>query len=115
MPLRILIYEDNLMWSSRLVQTLVALGHEPIVLATPDPREGDAAIVNLGAPSFRPAELVPALRERGVHVIGHAGHKEKELHELGREIGCDTLATNRELTFQVERLLRNVSTGLQGA
>jgi DNA-binding response OmpR family regulator len=113
--MKILVYEDNLMWSARLAKTLAALGHEPVVLPRPEAQAGDAAIVNLGAPSFRPAELVPELRAAGVHVIGHAGHKEKELHELGREIGCDTLATNRELTFQIERLLRNVPNGLQGA
>jgi hypothetical protein len=105
---KILVYEDNLMWSARLMKTLQALGHEPTVISKPDVQAGDAAIVNLGAPSFRPAELVPALRAQGVHVIGHAGHKELELHELGKEIGCDTLATNRELTYQIERLLRNV-------
>ncbi|MGV3617677.1 MAG: hypothetical protein ACO1SV_20315 [Fimbriimonas sp.] len=113
--MKILVYEANLMWSARLVKTLQALGHEAVVLPKPDLQAGDAAIVNLGEAAFRPAELVPALRGNGVHVIGHAGHKEKDLHELGKEIGCDTLATNRELTFQIERLLRNVSAGLQGA
>ena len=115
MSMKILIYEDNLMWSARLGKTVAALGHEGIVVPRPELREGDAAIVNLGAPSFKPEELVPALRAQGVHVIGHAGHKELDLHELGREIGCDTLATNRELTFQLERLLRNVPNGLQGS
>ena len=107
--MKVLVYEDNLMWSARLQKTLAALGHEASVVARPEPRDGDAAIVNLGAPAFQPAELVPALRARGVHVIGHAGHKELELHELGREVGCDTLATNRELTYQLERLLRGVA------
>jgi hypothetical protein len=105
---KILVYEDNLMWSPRLAKTIQALGHEPVILPRPEVQPGDAAIVNLGAPSFKPEELVPALRAQGVHVIGHAGHKELELHELGKQIGCDTLATNRELTFQLERLLRNV-------
>lgn len=111
--MKILVYEDNLMWSPRLVKTIQSLGHEALVVPKPEVKEGDAAIVNLGAPSFNPAELVPALRAQGVHVIGHAGHKELELHELGKQIGCDTLATNRELTFQLERLLRNVPIGLR--
>lgn len=106
--MRILVYEDNLMWSARLQKSLTALGHEAVVRTKPTVEAGDAAIVNLGAPSFGPATLVPALREQGVHVIGHAGHRETELHDLGREIGCDTLATNRELTYSIERLLRNV-------
>jgi hypothetical protein len=111
---RILVYEDNLMWSVRLEKTLRALNHQPVTFARPEPQPADAAIVNLGAASLEPEILVPRLRQLGVHVIGHAGHREKELHELGRVIGCDTLATNRELTYSLERLLVVVNSGDRG-
>jgi hypothetical protein len=93
------------MWSARLVQSLNALGHEPFVVTElPDESEtAHVAILNLGGSTF--ATLVPALKERGVFTIGHAGHKEKELLELGREAGCDRIATNSELTFKIESLL----------
>src|SRR4051812_3215267 len=98
----VLVFEDNLMWSARLSQSLKALGHTPLIRATlPNEAEGaTVAIVNLGSPTLVPGELVPRLKGLGVHVIGHAGHKEKELHALGRAVGCDTLATNSELTFK---------------
>jgi hypothetical protein len=104
---RVLVFEDNLMWSSRLTNTLRKLGHEPELRRTPDStgNEAPVAIVNLGADSFGPTTLVPVLRAAGVTVIGHAGHKEKELHELGRQAGCDILATNSELTYKIEALL----------
>jgi len=108
--MRILVFEDNLMWSSRLVHTLKALGHEPLLRKQlPVESEGaQAAIVNLGSATIVAAELIPKLKELGVHVIGHAGHKEKELMAFGKDAGCDTLATNSELTFKIESLLSRI-------
>jgi hypothetical protein len=101
-----LVFEDNLMWSSRLVKTLTSLGHEVRVVTTTPDEIGNArvAIVNLGSAAFR--GLVPGLKAKGIHVIGHAGHKEKDLLELGREAGCQTLATNSELTFKIPAILQ---------
>ena len=107
--MRVLIFESNLMWSSRLVKSLKALGHEPAVLGgTPADVRADSAIINLGDPKFDPRKLVEQLHDRGIKVIAHAGHKEKELLELGREAGADVLATNSQLTYKLEELLRQV-------
>lgn len=97
------------MWSARLAQSLKALGHEATVLArTPEQLpQAEAAIVNLG--SSDAASLVPLLKGAGIYVIAHAGHKEKQLHELGRDLGCDRLASNSELTFKLEGLLPRIS------
>jgi len=105
--MKVLVFEDNLMWSSRLLQSLKGLGHEPVLMTSiPDDSMGAvAAIVNLGSASLKPKELVPALSALGVKVVGHAGHKEKDLLQLGREAGCDRLATNSELTFKIESIL----------
>jgi hypothetical protein len=103
--MRVLVYEDNLMWSSRLVNTLRKLGHEPQQRKEPFPEQADVAIVNLGEERYQLEHLVPELQALGVVVIAHAGHKEKQLHELGKAIGCDILATNSELTFKIESLL----------
>ena len=100
----VLIFEDNLMWSARLVQSLITLGHEPVVTTEmPEPCEAQAAILNLASSTF--ATLVPRLKEMGIYTIGHAGHKEKDLLELGREAGCDRIATNSELTYKIEAVL----------
>ena len=108
--MRVFVFEDNLMWSSRLLQTLRSLGHEPILrTAMPSDREGaDVAIVNLGSAKIPNAELIPHLKTLGIHVIGHAGHKEKELMAFGEDAGCDTLATNSELTFKIEAILNRI-------
>lgn len=105
--MRILVLETNLMWTSRLRQSLVGLGHEPVVAAKAPEAVFDAAIVNLGEEALR--VQVPDLVERGIWVIAHAGHKEKELHGIGKGLGCSRLATNSELTFKLEQLLNEVS------
>lgn len=103
--MRVLVYEDNLIWSSRLLKSLKGLGHEPVLLTQPAAEAADVAIVNLTSPNLKPAQLVPQLVALGVHVIGHAGHVEKDLLELGRAAGCQTLASNGQLTFKLEQLL----------
>jgi hypothetical protein len=110
--MRILVFETNLMWSSRLAQTLSNLGHEPLLRSQlPESAESSkAAIVNLGDGNLDAKTLVAKLHELGVTVIAHAGHKEKELHELGRMANVEILATNSELTFKLEQLLAQVET-----
>ncbi|MBX3120424.1 MAG: hypothetical protein KF784_15295 [Fimbriimonadaceae bacterium] len=104
--MQVLIFEDNLIWSGRFTHSLKGLGHDPVVAsAVPETTEAKVAIVNLGSTTLCPSEIVPLLREKGIYVIGHAGHKEKELHALGAEIGCDRLATNSEITFKIETLI----------
>ena len=111
--MKILVYEDNLMWSSRLTKTLRAVDHEPLLRSQfPTDSEGaGAAIVNLGSASPEPTELVRRLHELGVAVIAHAGHKEKELLELGRKAEADILATNSQLTFKLPELVEQLSLG----
>lgn len=104
--MKVLLFDDNLMWSARLTKSLIALGHEPVASSgVPEATDAEVAIVNLGSPKFDAVSMVPRLRALGVHVIGHAGHKEKDLMELGRAAGCDTLASNSKLTFGLEELL----------
>lgn len=102
--MKILILEDNLLWSSRLRQTAQAYGHEVIVSSTPQACE--VAIIALGRPGL--AEEVRALKSFGACVIGHAGHKEKDLHNAGRLAGCDRLASNSELTNKLPEILDSI-------
>ncbi len=88
-----------------MVKSIKALGHEPLLVTNPTAQAGDAAILNLSSPHLSTPVLVSNLRELGVYVIGHAGHKERDLLELGRLAGCNRLATNSELTFKLENLL----------
>jgi hypothetical protein len=113
--MKVLVFEDNLFWSARLQKTLFALGHECEVLtALPeDDRGARAALVNLGSGAFDPNELVPGLKALGLYVIGHAGHKEVSLRKLGKEAGCDRIASNSEMTFKLAALLEEAEARIQ--
>jgi len=88
-------------------QSLRILGHECVLLrAIPEEGSADVAIVNLGEGD--PKALIAALRERGVPSLAHAGHKETELHEIGRDAGATLLATNSEMTHKLPDLLTKV-------
>ena len=103
----VIIFEDNLMWSARLKQSLTAMGHTAQVLIR-IPAEippADIAILNLGSTSMPAATLVPILKAKSIKTIGHAGHKETELQQYGLDAGCDVLTTNSELTFKLFQVL----------
>lgn len=96
------------MWGPRLRKSVEAVGHQPIVF-TKMPAEiesAEVAIINLSSTTFPPNELVPRLKEAGIRVIAHAGHKEKDMHRLGSELGCDQLVTNSQLTFKLSEILK---------
>lgn len=105
--MKVLIFETDLLWSVRLANGARALGHEAEVVG-PGFGElpvGDVAIVNLGGRGYGVGELVLSLKEAGVFVIGHAGHKEKLLLEGGREFGCDKVVTNGSLAQRLDLVL----------
>ena len=105
--MKILIFEDNLMWAPRLAKSIRAFGDEPHVISKlpEEIPEGDLAIVNLGSQSMPAATIVPLAKAAGIPVLAHAGHKEKELLALGDALGCDRLATNGEITHKLEAIL----------
>lgn len=107
--MRVLVLETNLMWSVKLSKALSALGHEPTVSAKVPEGEFDLAVVNLGEQGVDWPVRVAELHARGMKVIAHAGHKEKDLHELGRLAGCDVLATNSELTHKLADVIARAS------
>lgn len=105
--MRVLIFEDNLIWSERLRKSVVGLGHEAVVVSRlrAELPEGNVAILNLGSETLWSKELVAGLKANGVYLIGHAGHKEKQKLEAGREEGLDKVATNSQLTFKLDQIL----------
>ena len=109
--MKIAIFEENLMWGPRLVQSVRGLGYTPILLDRPGMEipEADIAIINLGSPVFPPETLVPGLKAKSIRIIAHAGHKEKQLHEIGKDLNCDYLATNSELTFKLPNIIQKIT------
>lgn len=105
--MKVLVFEDNLIWSSRLLQSLRGLGHEPVLMRQLEDTvpAAEVAIVNLGSASMPVEALLPRLRDAGVYVIGHAGHKENPLLDRGREAGCDAVVSNSTITYKLESVL----------
>lgn len=103
----VLIFEDNLMWSARLRQNAAGLGHTAVVLdQLPETiPAGDVAIVNLSTSRLPVDELLARLQKESLFVIGHAGHKEMGLLDMGREKGCHRVVTNSELTNKLAAIL----------
>ena len=105
--MKVLLLEDNLLWSVRTRKGLESLGHEVAVMARMkhDLPQADLAIVNLGARSFEPFETVRQLKAKGAKVIGHVGHKEKDLWKLGEEAGCDRVVSNGTLANRLAAVM----------
>lgn len=100
----VLIVESNLIWSSRLSNSVRSLGHEPFVLLKCDESVfADLAILNLSSPNFQ--SDLEFLKGKGIRTIAHAGHKEHEKLELGKIAGVDKIVSNSELTFKLETIL----------
>lgn len=104
--MKVLLFEDNLMWSVRVKNGLVALGHEPeTVSVVPDGVEADLAIISLSARAFDPFAVIGELKVKGVRMIGHVGHKEQDLWVRGEEAGCDQVVSNGSLANRLEAVL----------
>lgn len=108
------------MWSPRLQKSVVASGHEPLLaekVSLPLPEEWNGipvAILNLGELGDSAKEVVEAFHAQSTIIVAHAGHKELELHTLGKQAGCDILATNGELTWKIEKILEKAGNMASG-
>jgi hypothetical protein len=105
--MKVLLLEDNLMWSVRTVRGLETLGHTVALVSrsTGEYPDADLAIVNLSARAFDPYEAVAALKKKGIKTIGHIGHKEKEVWEKGEKAGCDKVVSNGSLAKRLEAVI----------
>ncbi|MEQ1823481.1 MAG: hypothetical protein ABL949_13305, partial [Fimbriimonadaceae bacterium] len=114
---KILILESNLMWSARLAKSVSACAFEPVI-ATGIPTEHECSIAIINLANYKSLESakedVSKLKASGCTVIGHAGHKEKPLFQVGEEAGCDLLVTNGELTWKIEKILKKLGTSSEG-
>ena len=104
--MKVLLLEDNLMWSVRVRKGLESLGHK-VTVAT-EPSEADLAIVNLGARAFDPFAAIATLKKGGTTVIGHVGHKEKDTWKRGEEAGCDKVVSNGTLANRLKAVIDDV-------
>jgi hypothetical protein len=104
--MKVLLLEDNLMWSVRVRKGLESLGHTVLVSAETEAMPYvDLAIVNLSAGAFDPFDAVRKLKLNNTRVIGHVGHKDKELWRQGQEAGCDKVVSNGTLANRLKAAL----------
>ncbi|MCU0315845.1 MAG: hypothetical protein MUC92_04575 [Fimbriimonadaceae bacterium] len=105
--MRVLVFEDDLIWSTRLRQSVRGHGHD-VTMYTEIPHSippADVAILNLASEKMMNDKLIKKLKVQGTMVIGHAGHKESALLAKGSQAGCDLVVTNSMLTFQLGKVL----------
>lgn len=105
--MKVAIYEDNLIWSSRLAGAIKALGHEAIVLRTGDaplPEGAELVIINLTSPTMDASALLSSINGR-TFVIGHGGHKELAALPEGLKGACNLVTTNGKISMKFEMIL----------
>jgi hypothetical protein len=105
---KVLLYEPNLIWSSRLAKSVSMLGYEPVLAADSSSCDGaDLAIVDLSAPGS--LDAVKLLNAKGITVFGHAGHKQKDLIAKGMDAGCSRVLSNSQISFKLGDALKESS------
>jgi hypothetical protein len=104
---KLLILDENLMWSAKLQKSATALGWAAIVLDElgDEVPSVDAAILNLSSRKYETEETVARLHAKGIFTIAHAGHVEKENLEKGRQAGCGIVTTNGATANKLDEIL----------
>jgi hypothetical protein len=105
---KILLYEDNLLWSARLAVAARSAGHQVSVKTRPDLEPGEVAIIDLGSVLLTPLDLIPKLAEQGTVVLGHIGHRETTLIEAALKAGCKYVASNGEISKKFPEMLAHL-------
>lgn len=101
--MKVLLLERNLIWTSKLAQSLRAAGYEVEVSATV-PENCDAMIAIINLSDHRTVDI-DILKAKGIKTIAHAGHKEKQLLSLGERMGCDRVVSNSEITNKLPSII----------
>lgn len=109
--MKVALFEPNLFWAAKVRSAIVAAGWECVVASEGQWRDVRALVVGLYAPEEALRRVVAEARRNRLPVVGHAGHKEKALLNLGRELGCDRVLTNGELAHRLKAHLQAVLEG----
>ncbi len=112
---KLLILENDLMWGPKLALGAQGCGWEAVLLSQmPDEwPEADAAVVNLASAAIPALGAISACRERGLYIIAHASHSDKESMVRGQEAGVDRLATNGQITRSLPEILSEAEAALR--
>ena len=109
-PQKILLIQNNLFFSSRIENSVRALGYEIETLSNPqaarNPSEATLVIINLAARALDPLSRIQKLKEGGAIIVGYAGHKEALLLESARKAGCDFVVSNAMIHQDLPSILQ---------
>ncbi|MCZ7579713.1 MAG: hypothetical protein M5U21_02650 [Fimbriimonadaceae bacterium] len=108
--MKVWLFETNLLWSERLKSGLLALGHEVEQVspaAVPD-GAADLVIASLTEIAKAPPDFVQFLKSRSAKIIGHAGHVETDLFQLGSDLGFDAVFPNGKVSNRLEAVLKEI-------
>ncbi|HLJ53651.1 MAG TPA: response regulator [Chthonomonadaceae bacterium] len=117
--LRVLVIDEDLLFSTRVESTLLKLGYDVDVVSDPDQAVEMAAdyrpaltILNFGREGLRPLETVSKLKEQDQPgpVLGFLSHKLiPDVREAAREAGCDLLVPNSALVMRLAPLVERLA------
>lgn len=101
-PLRVLVLADDLIWSTRLVETLRAIGVEPVAARGRASFEAglmrvDGVIVDLTARGYDGIEAIGRARVAGCRVLAVGQHDDHELRRRALAAGAERVYAYRKL------------------
>ena len=101
-PRRILVLADDLIWSTRLVETLRAIGVEPVAARGRASFEAglvraDGVIVDLTARGYDGVEAIGRARAAGIRVLAVGQHDDQELRRRALAAGAERVYAYRKL------------------
>lgn len=109
--MKVALFEPNLFWEAKARTAVSAVGWQCVAASEGQLRDVKAVVVGLYGPEEALRRVVAEAKRHGVPVIGHAGHREKALLNLGRELGCDRVLTNGEFAHRLKSHLEAVVNG----
>jgi CheY-like chemotaxis protein len=117
----IVLADDDLLFSSRISDTLSRLGYRAVAARTAaavDAAVRDAAlrgarclvIMNLAARGFDAQDAIRRIKQdvatRDTPVLGFCGHRDVARAEAARAAGCDAVTTNGAVSLDLLRVLK---------
>jgi hypothetical protein len=112
---KVVILENDLMWSVRLQKRMQSLGYDAQVIDrwTDEIPYTDIAVINMRSREFPLEKTVDLLKEKKVFILGHVGHKESDLILLGKNLNIDKIVTNSMMIHKLEEILKEISDNLR--
>jgi hypothetical protein len=99
---RVVVLADDLIWSTRLLSVLSAIGAEPVAARTVPELDrvlpgADRVVVDLTATSYDPIASIEAVAARGLPILAVGQHDDHEVRKRALEAGAQRVFAYRKL------------------